>query len=101
MSANFRSILSTIIIIAVIAAAAIIWYRFSASKPVEPVSSASALANNVKVGSQGLLPLLESLEGLSFNLSVLDNRLYKSLEDFTPDISAPEIIGRPNPFAPF
>lgn len=101
MTANFRSIISIIIIVAVIVGLAAIWYRFFSPKSIEPVSSVSSGMNNIKVGSQGLLALLESLEGLSFDLSVLDNQLYKVLEDFTPAISIPSVIGRPNPFAPF
>ncbi|QQG46139.1 MAG: hypothetical protein HYY55_04240 [Candidatus Niyogibacteria bacterium] len=98
MSGNLRSTILIILIVAAILGSAVIWYRFFTSRPVEPVTGVSF--NNMAVGSQSLLTLLESLEGLKFDLGILDNPLYKSLQDFTPNIQAPELRGRANPFAP-
>ena len=101
MSSNLRSTIYIILIVAAIIGSAFVWYGFFTSRPVEPVTAVSTIKNGVSAVSPSLLVLLESVQGLSFDLSIIDNPLYKSLEDFTPRITAPEIIGRPNPFAPF
>ena len=99
-SGNLRNTISIILIVAALIGSAVIWYRFFASKPAIPISSLASERAGVNIGSQSLLTLLESLEGLNFDLGLLDNPFYKSLEDFTPNILEPEIRGRPNPFAP-
>lgn len=71
------------------------WFQYRGiplSAPVSRVSGPQAQGT--------LLSLLGSLQGLRFDVSFFENRLYKSLEDITPDISLPEIKGRSNPFAP-
>ena len=98
MPQDLRSTISIILIVAAILGSAFIWYRFFTSAPVAPVASVSA--SGIDIGSKSLLKLLESLEGLKFDLSILDDPLYKSLQDFTPNIILPESRGRANPFAP-
>ena len=95
---NFRSVISLVLIVAAVLGTAFMWYRFFTSAPSPAVSLASS--SGLAVGSQSLLKLLESLEQLKFDLAVLDDPAYKSLQDFTPNISLPESKGRPNPFAP-
>lgn len=53
-----------------------------------------------KQPGESLLSLLGSLEGLRFDISFFEKQLYKSLQDFTIDISLPSVKGRLNPFAP-
>jgi len=99
MSGNLRSTISIVLILAAIVGSAVIWYKFFTTQPVSPVSRVSAGA--VDVGPRALLTLLESLEGLKLDLGILEDPVYKSLQDFTPEILAPETKGRQNPFAPF
>lgn len=99
MSGNLRSTISILLIIAALFGSAFLWYRFFTATPPAPVIGASSV-NGAAVGSQSLLVILESLEGLKLDLGVLDNNLYKGLRDFTPNISLPETKGRVNPFAP-
>ncbi len=96
---NLRSTILLILIVVAILGSAFIWYRFFTSSPPAVVSRASSAGP--AVGSESLLKLLESLEKLKFDLSVLDNPAYKSLQDFTPNILLPESKGRANPFLPF
>ena len=89
-----------VLIAAALLGSAFIWYRFFTSAPVAPVVSISGPAG-IDVGSKSLLKLLESLGGLKFDLQILDDPLYKGLQDFTPSVVLPESKGRANPFAPF
>ena len=100
MSGNLRATISIVLIAAALFGSAFLWYRFFTATPPAPAVG-TASANNIGVGSQGLLLLLESLGSLKLDLGVLDNNIYKSLQDFTPNILLPETKGRANPFAPF
>ncbi|MEK7566816.1 MAG: hypothetical protein AAB527_01630 [Patescibacteria group bacterium] len=95
-----RSIISIVLIAAALFGSAFIWYRFFTSAPPVPVVGSVSANNNMEVGSKSLLLFLESLEGLKFDLGVIDSPLYKSLQDFTPNILLPTTKGRANPFAP-
>ena len=99
MSGNLRSTISILLIVAALAGSAFIWYKFFTSKPVSPVTKVGAGA--IEVGPKALLTLLESLEGLKLDLGILEDPVYKSLQDYTPEISAPETKGRQNSLAPF
>ncbi|MBI2038924.1 MAG: hypothetical protein HYT22_01410 [Candidatus Niyogibacteria bacterium] len=88
-----RTLVLGIIIIGV-GAAALFWQRFLRSRSVEPV----VRTNGQAAGSQELLTLLGSLEGLTFDTSFFDDRLYKSLQDFSPEIQVPQTRGSQNPF---
>ena len=99
MSNNLRSTISIVLIAAALFGSAFIWYRFFTASPPAPVVGLAS-NGNAEVGSKSLLLLLESLESLKLDLGVLDAPLYKSLQDFTPNILLPETKGRTNPFAP-
>lgn len=99
MKANLRSTISILLIALALIGSAVIWYRFFTSKPSEPVSRLAPEA--AAVGPKALLALLETLEGLDLDLNFLNDPVYKSLQDFTPQILLPESKGRNNPFAPF
>lgn len=81
------------LIIIVAGAAAFVWYRFLGTTPAEPVTH-----TNGQTSSKALLSLLGTLEGLKFDVSFFEDRLYKSLQDFSPDIPVPQTKGSANPF---
>ena len=83
-----------IIVVIVAGATAFLWYRYLGSRPAEPVTR----TNGQAAGSRELLTLLATLEGLKFDVSFFDDRLYKSLQDFSPEIAVPEAHGAVNPF---
>jgi hypothetical protein len=97
MSQKLKSAILIFLIAAAIIGSAFIWYRFLASQPSQPVAKMAASSN---VGSRSLLTLLESLEGLKFDFEFIAAPLYRSFQDFTPDIVEPAEKGRLNPFAP-
>ena len=76
-----------------VAAVALFLQRFLGSRREELVTR-----TNWQAGSQELLRLLGSLEGLTFDTSFFEDRLYKSLQDFSPEIPAPQTRGSGNPF---
>lgn len=99
MNPNTRSTILILLIAAALIGSAVIWYRFFTATPPQAAVVREETAA-VEVGPRELLRLLESLQGLELDLAFLENKFYRSLEDFTPDISLPTAKGRPNPFAP-
>ncbi|MEK7599222.1 MAG: hypothetical protein AAB474_02095 [Patescibacteria group bacterium] len=97
MSQKFKSAILTFLIAVAIIGSAFIWYRFLASEPSQPVAKMAASAD---VSNRSLLTLLESLEGLKFDFEFIAGPIYRSFQDFTPNIAEPAEKGRPNPFAP-
>ena len=69
-------------------------YRYMNSGVPAPVTR----TNGGGGSSSELLVVLGSLRGLKFDTSFFDDRIYKSLQDVTPDISVPEVRGKANPF---
>lgn len=97
MNKKLKSAILIFAIAAAIIGSAVIWYRFLSSQPGQPVAKKAA---SVDIGSRSLLTLLESLQGLEFDFEFIAGPLYRSFQDFTPDIVESAEKGRPNPFAP-
>ncbi|MHB1769853.1 MAG: hypothetical protein ACYCPH_02100 [Minisyncoccota bacterium] len=93
MKLNSNTIL--IIVVALIAAAGAYWYFFTGTGNQPPVSvsvSKSQAQTRFQV-------LVNELQTISFNTSILSDPRFNALVDLTTPIS-PEPIGRPDPFAP-
>lgn len=98
MLAKLRSFFSIVLIAALLLGVTFFWFRYLASRPASPVTRVSEGAE--VVGPQTLLSLLRSLEGLTLDVSFFDDPVFRSLQDFTPDIPIPAVKGKANPFAP-
>ena len=90
---NWKRLLVIGMIVVVAGAAALLWSRYFGSSPAAPVTHTTE-----QKSSKELLLLLETLRGLKFDTSFFNDQLYKSLQDFTPDIPTPQVQGKISPF---
>ncbi len=92
---NWKNLIVIGLIVVVAGGVAIGWSRFSGSSTSAPVTSSGGGGT---ADSGALLSTLGTLQGLKFDTSFFEDRLYKSLQDFTPDITVPKTQGLSNPF---
>ena len=88
---------TTLVVIALIIAAFLIYSFFFAGKE-EAVLSQSGGTENAAVENE-LIALLLELKALKLDDSIFSSLTFQSLQDFSQALVA-EPVGRPNPFAP-
>ena len=91
---NWKQTIFAGLIIVAAGIAAFYGYQYMNVSALAPVTH----LNGERGSSPELLVLLGSLQGMKFDTSFFDDRIYKSLQDVTPEILVPEVRGKANPF---
>ena len=91
-----NNLLLAVLIIALIMAGYFLYSYFKTGQTTSSVVKVSG-----ESGASGdLLNMLATLQSLRIDTSFFDDPLYKSLIDFSPEITIPAQVGRVNPFFP-
>lgn len=95
-----KSFKITIIVVVVLMAVFGYWQysKNNSSDEKESLSTGTVSSANVE-GSQIIINTLNRLEKIKIDKNFFDDRVFKSLTDFSHEL-VPEPIGRPNPFSP-
>jgi len=88
-----------IIVILIVIVLAFVVYSFFFAGEEEELLDVTTAENAVSAADQGLIVLLQQLQGLKLEESLFSSDIFMSLTDFGQDI-APQPVGRDNPFAP-
>jgi hypothetical protein len=99
MTPKLKKIITTLILIALLFVAYVVFVKEDPTTPDLVSNSAGSISGDAQVLGNQISQALLRIEQIKLDQSIFESELYKRLVDRSEPISE-EPIGRPNPFAP-